>query len=116
MDGPRRLSRSARPLASIAMDSSNDRVQKPGKRSQLEPADFDLEDLDAGTQGWRHPHDVLCGRDETRVQALGVAAQPFEFGNAERVMIGKCPCADDNGAEGSQCRKEFFGPPDPGEG
>ena len=97
------------------MDSSNDRVQKPGQRSRLGPADFDLKDLHAGTLGGRHPHDVLCGRDETRAQALGVAAQPFELGNAKRVMIGKSPCPYETGAEGSQCRKEFFGPPDPGE-
>src|SRR5262249_40587895 len=54
-------------LASIPMDGSNDGVQKPGERSRLRPADFDLEDFDTGAPGLRHPHDVLCGRDETRV-------------------------------------------------
>ena len=48
--------------------------------------------------------------------ALGVAAQPFEFRDAEAVVIGKRSCADENGAERSQCREEFFRPPDPGEG
>ena len=103
-------------IASIAIGGAHEGREKPVERDRVGPADFDLEDLDAGALGRRHPHDVLCRRDQTRAQALGVAAQAFQLRNTEGVVIGKCACADENGAEGSQCRKEFLRTADPGEG
>ena len=75
-----------------------------------------MKDLDAGLLGRRHPHDVLCCGDQPRTRELGVAAQRFEFRDAEGVVIGKRSRAHEVGAEGLQRHKEFFRPPDPGKG
>ena len=100
----------------MAIDRSQDGTHQPIERLGIRPADFDLEDLDPGAQGGRHPYDILCCRDEPSAGAFGIPLQGVDLCGPERMVIGKLRHPDEIGTEGSHGCKELLRPPDPGEG
>ncbi len=82
----------------------------------IAPADFDLEHLDAGALGRRHPHDILGGRDQTGARALGLAAQASSSAPRKGWWSGNARAPTSSAPSARKVAKNFSGRPIPAKG